>query len=115
MHARTMAPSPPHTHKHTHACTHIAPYLPACACRRHTQQAQLAGADPTAVSRVAELASAAVESILRDSSLTKSGRAAALQRVGARAQRLSPGAAAQPACGLGYALPCVRGTTASWT
>ncbi|KAL4429595.1 hypothetical protein ABPG77_008644 [Micractinium sp. CCAP 211/92] len=47
---------------------------------RQTQQAQLAGADSAAVSKVADLAAGPVEAILRNGSLTKSSRAQALQQ-----------------------------------
>ena len=67
------------------------PFLAACACcgssvcpnpcRRLTRPAQLAGADPAAVQKVADLAQAPLEAILRNPHLTKASRTAALQQV----------------------------------
>ncbi|KAL4458391.1 hypothetical protein ABPG75_013256 [Micractinium tetrahymenae] len=47
---------------------------------RQTQQVQLAGSDPGAVKKVVDLVAAPIEAILRNSSLTKSSRALALQQ-----------------------------------
>lgn len=69
-------------------------FLPAHACRQQTQQAQLAGADSAAVSKVADLAAGPVEAILRNGSLTKSSRAQALQQVGTGCCGACQGAAA---------------------
>lgn len=48
---------------------------------RQTAEAQLAGADPAAVPKVHELLAGPIEAILRDASLGKAARAAALQQV----------------------------------
>lgn len=60
-------------------------------CRRQTLPTRLAGADPSAAPKVAQLATPAVEAILRDGSLDKLARSAALQKVG-------PLPAHSPAC-----------------
>lgn len=51
---------------------------------RQTVEAQLAGADPAAVPKVHELLAGPIEAILRDASLGKAARAAALQQVQCR-------------------------------
>lgn len=54
----------------------------ALTCRRQTRLAQLAGADPAAAQKVAELATDRIEAILRNDNHSKSSRTLALQQVG---------------------------------
>ena len=54
--------------------------LCSALCRRAKRSVRLAGADPAALSKVAELATERIEGILRNSDLDKTSRARALQQ-----------------------------------